>query len=91
MSIIIYYTSVSSNLKIKQNQQQIFMHLDSKKIQYKTIDISTDSEVKDEMRRKVNDPTALPPQIFNGDVYCGDYDKFFEAVEAGNEKDFFKL
>lgn len=45
--------------------------LDSKSIQYELVDISVGSEVRDEMRSKAGDPTAVPPQLFNEDKYCG--------------------
>ena len=35
------------------------------------IDISTDAKLKDEMRTLCGDDKALPPQIFNGNEYCG--------------------
>lgn len=56
---------------MKKNQDWIFSVLSSKKIPFKTVDITQNSEDKDLMRKKVGDPTALPPQICNGDVYCG--------------------
>uniref|UniRef100_A0A4W3IGN7 SH3 domain-binding glutamic acid-rich-like protein 3 n=1 Tax=Callorhinchus milii TaxID=7868 RepID=A0A4W3IGN7_CALMI len=44
------------------------------------------------LRQKLGDPNALPPQIFNGDQYCGDFDAFFNAVENGSwVSTFFKL
>lgn len=45
--------------------------LESKSIQYELIDISVGGEVRDEMRSKAGNPTAVPPQIFNEDQYCG--------------------
>lgn len=33
----------------------------------------------------------LPPQIFNGDRYCGDYDSFFEAKESNTVYSFLGL
>lgn len=45
--------------------------LDSKSIQYELIDISVGGELRDEMRSKAGDPTAVPPQLFNEDHYCG--------------------
>uniref|UniRef100_A0A4W5LTN1 Zgc:153284 n=1 Tax=Hucho hucho TaxID=62062 RepID=A0A4W5LTN1_9TELE len=56
---------------LKQHQSQIFSFLDSKKIKYQAVDIAQRSEVKEEMRKKTGNPTALPPQVFNRDVYCG--------------------
>lgn len=45
--------------------------LESKSIQYELIDISVGGELRDEMRSKVGDPTAVPPQLFNEHQYCG--------------------
>lgn len=58
-------------LQVKSQQAQIMRVLDSKSIQYELVDISVDSEVRDEMRRKAGDLTAAPPQLFNEDQYCG--------------------
>ncbi|XDV34447.1 hypothetical protein PO909_004605 [Leuciscus waleckii] len=45
--------------------------LDSKSIKYELIDISVGGAVRDEMRSKSGNPSAIPPQIFNEDQYCG--------------------
>lgn len=47
------------------------MILSSKKIEFEQIDISASEEAKKKMRDLIGDPKALPPQIFNGDQYCG--------------------
>ena len=44
--------------------------LDALKIAYEEIDISTDREAKEKMREFAG-ATSLPPQIVNGDTYCG--------------------
>lgn len=56
---------------MKKNQQKIFSILDGKKIPYQLVDISQKTELKDLMRRLAGNKTALPPQICNGDEYCG--------------------
>merc|ERR1719192_1992556 len=33
----------------------------------------------------------LPPQVFNGEDYCGDYEQFFDAREMDLIYSFFKL
>ncbi|KAJ8008695.1 hypothetical protein DPEC_G00081080 [Dallia pectoralis] len=91
MSIIVYFSSVSGSRELKQQQTQIFSFLDSKKIKYQAVDITQGPQVKEEMRKKIGNPTALPPQIVNGDKYCGDFAAFYEAVEAGKGEAFFKL
>ncbi|XP_065175254.1 SH3 domain-binding glutamic acid-rich-like protein 3 [Sycon ciliatum] len=86
-----YYSSVSSNLEIKKHQQKIEMILDSKKIEYKKIDIAADPNAKDRMRELMGDAKALPPQLFNGDTYCGNFEAFEEALECESLSEFLKL
>lgn len=89
--ITLFYSSVSSNLEIKKHQQRIEMILDGKKIPYSKVDIAADSAEKDRMRFIAGNERALPPQLANGDKYCGDYDAFDEAVEFENLESFFHL
>ncbi len=35
------------------------------------MDIASSEEVKNQMRELSGDPKALPPQLCNGDEYCG--------------------
>lgn len=58
-------------LQLKKHQDRIFNVLDSKKISYEVVDISQNPKDKDFMREMAGDSKALPPQICNGDVYCG--------------------
>lgn len=58
-------------LQIKKQQQQIFSVLEGKKISFQPVDIAQNSEDKDLMRKIAGDSRALPPQICNGNVYCG--------------------
>uniref|UniRef100_A0A668TAZ2 SH3 domain binding glutamate-rich protein like 3 n=1 Tax=Oreochromis aureus TaxID=47969 RepID=A0A668TAZ2_OREAU len=71
MPVKVFFTSVSGSTQTKKNQDRIFSILSAKKIPFQTVDISQSSDDKDLMRQGAGDPTALPPQIFNGDVYCG--------------------
>ncbi|XP_074542013.1 SH3 domain-binding glutamic acid-rich-like protein 3 [Halichoeres trimaculatus] len=91
MSLKVFYTSVSGNLEIKKHQERIFQTLDSLKIKYEKVDISQDSTDKDLMRKIAGDTTALPPQICNGDVYCGNYDAFDAAIEDEKLELFLKI
>ncbi|XP_033999324.1 SH3 domain-binding glutamic acid-rich-like protein 3 [Trematomus bernacchii] len=91
MPVKVFYTSVSGSTEIKKKQQQILDVLASKKIEFEAIDISQDSNTKDEMRELANDPTALPPQICNGNEYCGNYEAFLEAIENEQLEGFLKL
>lgn len=56
---------------MKKDQEKIFNVLHSKKIPFQAVDISQNPADKDLMRKIAGNPTALPPQICNGDVYCG--------------------
>ncbi|XP_018936603.1 SH3 domain-binding glutamic acid-rich-like protein 3 [Cyprinus carpio] len=91
MSITVYYSSVSGSRELKQRQSEILQFLDAKKIKYSALDIAGSGDLKEEMRKKVGNPSAMPPQVFNGDKYCGDYQKFSDAMEDGNPEAFFKL
>lgn len=56
---------------MKQRQEEVTRILDIYQIKYELIDISVSLKVLQEMRMKVSTPKALPPQIFNGQEYCG--------------------
>jgi hypothetical protein len=47
------------------------MILESKKIPFTKVDVAADSEAKQKMRSIIGDDKALPPQLINGDTYCG--------------------
>lgn len=91
MGIKLYYTTVTASRTVKSQQAEVIRILDSKKIQYELIDISVGGELRDEMKNKAGNPTAVPPQLFNEDQYCGDYEMFSEAVEADTVDQFLKL
>lgn len=86
-----YYSSVSSNLEIKKQQERIQNVLDGKKIPYNKIDIAASEADKAKMRQVVGDEKALAPQLANGDQYCGDFEQFNEAIEEENLNGFLKL
>ena len=86
-----YYSSVSSNLEIKKQQERIQNVLDGKKISYNKIDIAASEDDKAKMRRIIGDDKALAPQLANGEQYCGNFDKFEEAIESENLNTFLKL
>ncbi|XP_029977166.1 SH3 domain-binding glutamic acid-rich-like protein 3 [Salarias fasciatus] len=91
MGIKLYYTTVTASRTVKSQQSEIMRILDSKSIEYKLIDISLGGELRDEMRSKAGDPTLVPPQLFNEDQYCGNYEMFADAVEADTVEQFLKL
>jgi len=98
------YISLTSGLKeVKKRQQKILMILDSKNIKYDVIDISEPGleEQKNFMQTNATSKGAtasdtdprhpLPPQVFNDDQYCGDFDEFELANEVDNLEVFLKL
>uniref|UniRef100_A0A670Y9A3 SH3 domain-binding glutamic acid-rich-like protein 3 n=1 Tax=Pseudonaja textilis TaxID=8673 RepID=A0A670Y9A3_PSETE len=87
----IYSTSVTGSREIKSQQSEVTRILDGKNIKYNMVDISQDNALREEMRTKSGNPKAIPPQIFNGDHYCGDYELFVEAVEQNTLQQFLKL
>ncbi|XP_017286648.1 SH3 domain-binding glutamic acid-rich-like protein 3 [Kryptolebias marmoratus] len=91
MGIILYYTTVTASRTVKSQQSEVIRILESKSIPYELVDISLGGELRDEMRNKAGDPAAVPPQLFNEDQYCGNYEMFSEAVEADTVKQFLKL
>ncbi|KAE8623866.1 hypothetical protein XENTR_v10005762 [Xenopus tropicalis] len=91
MVVKVYYTSVTGSREIKSKQSEITRILDSKCIKYETVDISADNNIRTEMRQMCGNPNAFPPQIFNDDQYCGDYEQFAAAVEDEILSQFLKL
>uniref|UniRef100_A0A3B4WFD9 GST N-terminal domain-containing protein n=1 Tax=Seriola lalandi dorsalis TaxID=1841481 RepID=A0A3B4WFD9_SERLL len=71
MPLTLFFSSVSGSLELKKNQDRIFFVLESKKIPFEAVDISQNPEHKDLMRKRAGNPKALPPQLCNGDIYCG--------------------
>lgn len=69
LSAVLLMSAVA--FQVKSQQAEMIRILDSKSIQYELVDISVGGELRDEMRSKAGDPTAVPPQLFNEDQYCG--------------------
>ncbi|XP_061668561.1 SH3 domain-binding glutamic acid-rich-like protein 3 [Syngnathoides biaculeatus] len=91
MSVKVFYSSVSGSNSLRNHQLRIFDVLESKKIPFEKMDIAQDPAYKDLMRKIAGNPTALPPQICNGDTYCGDFQAFDEAIENEQLEAFLKL
>uniref|UniRef100_A0A672K8V7 SH3 domain-binding glutamic acid-rich-like protein 3 n=1 Tax=Sinocyclocheilus grahami TaxID=75366 RepID=A0A672K8V7_SINGR len=68
---VMHSTKCTHTRKVKSQQAEVMRILESKSIKYELIDISVGGAVRDEMRSKSGNPTAIPPQIFNEDQYCG--------------------
>merc|ERR1712227_1003031 len=84
----------SGSKEITNSQHRIIMILKSLGIQMDIVDISAPGmdEQRDLMRasakKKEGQRHALPPQIFNGEKYCGDYDDFDVANEDDELEEF---
>jgi len=103
MALKVYVSGMSGNKEVKKRQQSFLMILDSKNIKYEIIDITEPGkeDCKEFMQTKstsngatVSDPEPrhpLPPQIFNEEEYCGDYDAFDLANEVDTLEQFLKL
>ncbi|XP_057656139.1 SH3 domain-binding glutamic acid-rich protein homolog isoform X5 [Diorhabda carinulata] len=103
MVIKVYISGISGNKEVKKRQQRVLLILDSKNVKYEVIDMAEPGaeEAKDFMQNNstsfggtIGDPTPrhpLPPQIFNDEVYCGDYDMFDMANELDEMEKFLKL
>ncbi|KAK7906856.1 hypothetical protein WMY93_015468 [Mugilogobius chulae] len=91
MDLLVFYSSISGNKEMKKQQEWIMSVLSAKKIPFKAVDISQNSDDKDLMRKIAGDSTALPPQICRGNSYCGDYTAFQNAIEEECLEAFLKL
>ncbi|XP_055630858.1 SH3 domain-binding glutamic acid-rich protein homolog [Toxorhynchites rutilus septentrionalis] len=103
MVIKVYVSGMSGNKEVKKRQQRVTMILDSKHIPYTPIDITEPGqEGEKEFMQKhsdhngstISDPNPrhpLPPQIFNDEDYCGDYDDFDLSNEVDQLEVFLKL
>ncbi|XP_066555700.1 SH3 domain-binding glutamic acid-rich protein isoform X4 [Amia ocellicauda] len=87
MVIKVFLATSSGSTAIKKKQQEVVGFLEANKIDYAQMDIASNEENRMWMRENVpgdKKPTngiPLPPQIFNEEGYCGDYETFFDAKE----------
>ncbi|MFJ2058168.1 glutaredoxin domain-containing protein [Streptomyces sp. NPDC087908] len=81
MAIIVYVSNASNSTEIKKRQQQVAGVLSSLKIPYEVRDIDANESYRQQMHDGAG-PDALTPQLYNGDVYLGDFSGFDEAVES---------
>ncbi|XP_038201301.1 SH3 domain-binding glutamic acid-rich protein isoform X1 [Arvicola amphibius] len=78
---------VTSSAEIRKKQQEVVGFLEANKIDFKELDIAGDEDNRKWMRenvpgeKKPQNGIPLPPQIFNEEHYCGDFDSFFSAKE----------
>ncbi|KFM61428.1 SH3 domain-binding glutamic acid-rich protein-like protein, partial [Stegodyphus mimosarum] len=93
MVIKVYISGISGNHEIRKHQQRVLFILSSLKIDFEIIDITEigKEEEREFMRNQCKlhkKENPLPPQIFNNDDYCGDYEDF-ETANEDNELMFF--
>ncbi|KAJ8368826.1 hypothetical protein SKAU_G00088540 [Synaphobranchus kaupii] len=87
MVIKVFLASLSGSTAIKKKQQDVVGFLEALKIEHAQLDIACSEDNRMWMRENVpgeKKPTngiPLPPQIFNEESYCGDYETFFDAKE----------
>lgn len=87
MGIRIFISEHSGNQKIENSQQKILMVLRTRDIDLSTIDISAPGMqnqrtfMRERGKRKEGQRNVIPPQIFNGEEYRGDFDDFDVANE----------
>merc|ERR1711913_186314 len=80
--------------EIENNQQRIRMVLTTRNIEFVTIDISAPGmqDMRTFMRmngrKREGQRNVLPPQIFNGEEYRGDYEGFDIANEDDDLEEF---
>ncbi|XP_035535994.1 SH3 domain-binding glutamic acid-rich protein isoform X23 [Morone saxatilis] len=97
MVIKVFLASSSGSTAIKKKQQDVVGFLEALKVDYTQLDIACNEENRMWMRQNVpteKKPTngiPLPPQIFNEESYCGDYDTFFDAKEDNSVYEFLGL
>lgn len=95
--IKIFISGNSGNKEIENAQHRIIMILKSLGIAIEVADISAPGmeEQRDFMRangrKKEGVRNVLPPQVFNGEKYCGDYDAFDIANEDDELEEFLGL
>ncbi|XP_024272415.2 SH3 domain-binding glutamic acid-rich-like protein 2 [Oncorhynchus tshawytscha] len=87
MVIKVYIASSSGSVAVKKRQQAVVGFLEANRISFQEVDITNVEERRLWMYQHIppekhpDKSNPLPPQIFNGDCYCGDYEDFFQSKE----------
>ncbi|XP_017282743.1 SH3 domain-binding glutamic acid-rich-like protein 2 isoform X2 [Kryptolebias marmoratus] len=87
MVIRVYVASSSGSVAVKKHQQAVVGFLEANRINFQEVDITMMEEQRLWMYRHIprdkqpEKGNPLPPQIFNEEQYCGDYDDFFQSKE----------
>jgi len=95
--VTVYMTTITSTVAILKKQRAVQDFLEARKIDFQLIDMCSDLTARPKMLdlmpedEKNEKSPILPPQIFNGRDYCGDYNEFEDAKEMDLIYSFFKL
>ncbi|XP_006262578.2 SH3 domain-binding glutamic acid-rich protein [Alligator mississippiensis] len=87
MVIKVFVATICGSTAIKKKQQEVLGFLEANKIDFQPLDIAGDEDNRKWMRenvpgeKKPQNGIPLPPQIFNEEQYCGDFESFFSAKE----------
>ncbi|XP_015227842.1 SH3 domain-binding glutamic acid-rich-like protein 2 isoform X2 [Cyprinodon tularosa] len=87
MVIKVYVASSSGSVAVKKQQQAVVGFLEANRINFQEVDITMLEEQRLWMYRNIpkekkpEKGNPMPPQIFNEDQYCGDYEDFFQSKE----------
>ncbi|XP_043962784.1 SH3 domain-binding glutamic acid-rich-like protein 2 isoform X1 [Gambusia affinis] len=87
MVVKVYVASSSGSIAVKKHQQAVVGFLEANRINFQEVDITMLEEQRLWMYRNIpkekkpEKGNPLPPQIFNEDRYCGDYEDFFQSKE----------
>ncbi|XP_063303273.1 SH3 domain-binding glutamic acid-rich protein isoform X1 [Pelobates fuscus] len=97
MVIKVFVATVAGSTAIKKKQQEVLGFLEANRIDFEQKDIACNDDNRQWMRdnvpgeKKPQNGIPLPPQIFNEDQYCGDFESFFDAKEGNEINVFFGL
>uniref|UniRef100_A0A8C6Q3K6 SH3 domain binding glutamate-rich protein like 2 n=1 Tax=Nothobranchius furzeri TaxID=105023 RepID=A0A8C6Q3K6_NOTFU len=83
--------------QVKKHQQAVVSFLEANRISFQEVDITMQEEQRLWMynniprEKKLEKSNPLPPQIFNENRYCGDYEDFFQSKENNTVFTFLRL
>ncbi|XP_033873689.1 SH3 domain-binding glutamic acid-rich-like protein 2 isoform X1 [Acipenser ruthenus] len=97
MVIRVFIASSSGSVLIKKTQQDVVGFLEANKIEFEEVDITMVEDQRMWMYKHIPKErlpakgNPLPPQIFNDEQYCGDYEAFFDSKENNTVTSFLGL
>ncbi|KAI8584743.1 hypothetical protein K450DRAFT_217813 [Umbelopsis ramanniana AG] len=89
----VYISSVSGNVNIKKNQEEIIQLLSTNEVKYELIDVASSEKALQHMKRQngTSDGRAKEvPQVFVGGEYRGQYKDLLVAIEEGSLSTFLR-